>query len=259
MLIGQKLQIWTKSGPIAGVIARKPIHLLTDDERKKAVDLKELWIDIGAVSGDDARTVVEIGDPVTLELGLRELRNGLAAAAGMDNKVGTWTVLRALQLVAAARPKAAVFAVSAVQEEIGLRGTKTSAFRIDPHLGIAVDVTHATDCPTVDENQFGRVKVGGGPVLFRGPNINPVVFERLTKLAGECEIPVQINGLSVPASNDGNAIQVNRAGVATGIVGIPNRYMHSPVEVVSLKDLERAATLIAQFCLSVTAQCDFTP
>lgn len=259
MLIGQRLKIWTANGPITGVIARKPIHLLSDDERKKVPEIKDLWIDIGAADGEEVRSLVRIGDPVTLELGLTHLRNGLACAAAMDDKVGVWVVFSALEEIAKQNPEASVFAVAAVQEEIGLRGTKTSAFAIDPHLGIAVDVTHATDCPTIDENQYGRVKVGQGPVLFRGPNVNPVMFEQMYDVARDREIPVQINGIGVPASNDGNALQINRSGVATGIVGIPNRYMHSPVEVISLKDLENASRLISEFCLTVTRESDFTP
>jgi endoglucanase len=120
-------------------------------------------------------------------------------------------------------------------------------------------VTHATDCPTIDENQYGRVKLGQGPVLYRGPNVNPVVFERLTKEAKAAEMPVQVNGIAVPASNDAAELQLSRAGVAVGLVCIPNRYMHSPVEMVSLDDLDRAAELIARFCASVTPECDFTP
>jgi endoglucanase len=183
----------------------------------------------------------------------------LASAAGMDDRVGVWVVFEALRLIQKANPKAAVYGVSTVQEEIGLRGAQTSAFTIDPQVGIAVDVTHATDCPGIDQNQFGRVKLGSGPVVFRGPNVNPVVFESLTQLAGEHNIPMQVNGISRAASNDGNALQINRGGVATGIIGIPNRYMHSPVEVISLKDLENAARLIAQFCLSLNETSDLTP
>lgn len=259
MLIGQRLQVWTKSGPVLGVIARKPIHLLSNDERKNVPEIKDLWIDIGTRSEEEARAAVEIGDPVTLELGFRELRNGLAAAPGMDNKVGAWVVIDALRQVAAEKPRAAVFAVSTVQEEIGLRGARTSAFSIDPQIGIAVDVTHATDCPTIDENQHGRVALGRGPVIIRGPNVNPVVHQRLAELARDAEIPVQPNALCRAAGNDANPMQISRAGMATGIVAIPNRYMHSPVEVVSLSDLEYAARLIARFCLAVDETSDFTP
>jgi tetrahedral aminopeptidase len=240
MLMGQKLHVWTANGPVVGVIARKPIHLLPQDERKSV-------------------PVIAVGDPVTLELGFDTLRNDIVAGPGMDNRVGVWVVMQALKRVAAAKPQAAVFGVSTVQEEIGLRGAQTSAFTIAPQIGIAVDVTHATDCPTIDENQFGRVKLGKGPVIYRGPNINPIVFKQLTELARQHDIPIQPNGISVPASNDANALQITRGGTAAGIVAIPNRYMHSPVEMVSLPDLEHAAELIAHFCLSVTAASDFTP
>jgi endoglucanase len=259
MLLGQRVQVWTASGPVAGVIARKAIHLLTAEERKQVPELKKLWVDIGAGDQSEAAELVKIGDPITLQLGFQQLRNNLAFAPGMDNRVGVWVVMNAARRIAGKNPHAAVFAVSTVQEEIGLRGATTSAFAIDPQLGIAVDVTHATDCPTVSEAEYGRVALGEGPVVFRGPNINPVIFGQLEELAEQNDIPIQINGISKPASNDGNAIQISRAGVATGIIGIPNRYMHSPVEVVSLDDLYNAATVIALFCLAVDEQSDFTP
>lgn len=259
ILLGQKVQVWASGGPINGVIARKPIHLLTDDERKKVPQISDLWIDIGAQSGEEARELIDIGDPATIELGFRELRNNLASATGMDNRVGVWVVMTALKRIAAANPQAAVYAVSTVQEEIGLRGAKTSAFSIDPQLGIAVDVTHATDCPTIEEAKFGRVKVGSGPVLFRGPNVNPVMYRQLSDLSIQYSIPSQTNGIARAASNDGNALQISRGGVATAIVAIPNRYMHTPVEVISLDDLDNAAELIAKFCVSLNADSDFTP
>lgn len=259
MLIGQRLQVWTRGGPVIGVIARKAIHLLKSDERKQVPEVKDLWIDIGAAGGDEARQLVQIGDPVTVELGVHTMRNGLATAPGMDNRVGVWVVMEALRRVSQQQPHCAVFAVSAVQEEIGLRGARTAAFSIDPQLGIAVDVTHATDCPTIDENQFGRIKLGGGPVLVRGPNANPVMFQRLRELSETAGIPTQVNALSGAASNDGNALQISRGGVATAIVALPNRYMHSPVEMISLADLDQAAELIARFCLSIGPDCDFTP
>ncbi len=257
--VGQNMQVWTDSGPVAGVIARKAIHLQTADERKVVPEMKDLWIDIGVTNGDQARALVTVGDSVTFELGYRNLQNDLAAGPGMDNRVGVWVVMNALKQVSEGNPHAAVFAVSSVQEEIGLRGAKTSAFTIDPQLGIVVDVTHATDCPTIDVKQHGQIKVGSGPVLYRGPNVNPVVYQQLLELSKHNEIPVQPNALSKPASNDANALQVSRGGVATGLVTIPNRYMHSPVEVISLADLENAAALIAHFCLSVNEDSDFTP
>jgi endoglucanase len=259
VLVGQNVQVWTRNGPVAGVIARKPIHLQSPDDRKVVPEIKNLWVDIAVKDGDEARQLVGIGDPITVALGYRELRNGLAAAPGMDNKVGAWTVITAAERISSQNPKAAIFAVSTVQEEIGLRGVQTSAHQINPNLGIVVDVTHATDCPTIDENQFGRIKLGKGPVLYRGPNVNPMVFERLEQTARELEIPVQINGLATAASNDAAQLQLARGGVATGLVCIPNRYMHSPVEVISLDDLDGAANLIARFCVSIDDRADFTP
>ncbi len=259
MLIGQKLTVWTDDGPATGVIARKAIHLLTADERKTVPEMKDLWIDIGAKSADEARSIVAIGDPVTFELGLRRLNNNLIAGAAMDDRVGVWVVMNALQQISEGRPDAAVFAVSSVAEEIGLRGAQTSAYAIDPQIGIAVDVTHATDCPGIDKNEHGDIRLGAGPVLVRGANANPVVLEQLIAAARTRGTPVQINALARGAGNDANAIQLTRGGVATGLVTIPNRYMHSPVEVVSETDLEAAAAIIAEFCLRVDAESDFTP
>ncbi len=259
MLVGQNMVVWNQAGPVKGVIARKAIHLLTPDERTKVPEVKDLWIDIGVAHKEEALSLVSVGDPVTFELGFRELRNELAAAPGMDNKVGTWVVMSALQRVALLKPAAAVYAVSTVQEEIGLRGAITSSFSIDPQLGIAVDVTHATDCPTLDKKQHGDIKLGQGPVVYRGPNVNPVVHDRLREIAIEKEIPIQIGGIAKPAGNDANVMQISRGGQATGIVAIPNRYMHSPVEVISLADLDNAAQLIAEFCVSLNPESDFTP
>lgn len=259
MLLGQNMQVHTASGPVHGVIARKAIHLLTPEERKTVPEIKDLWIDIGAKSGEEAREKIAIGDPITFELGFRPMLNQLASAPGMDNRVGVWVVMEALRQVSEKAPHVGVYSVSTVQEEIGLRGARTSAFTIQPDVGIAVDVTHATDCPTVSKKAHGDIKVGSGPVVYRGPNVNPVVFSSLTQLAGDNEISCQVNGISRPAGNDANAMQLNQGGMATGIVAIPNRYMHSPVEVISLEDLENAARLLAEFCLSIDETTDFTP
>lgn len=259
MLIGQNMVIWGANGPVRGVISRKAIHLLSPDDRKKVPEMKDLWIDLGVASKDEAAELVAVGDPITFELGFRELRNGLATAPGMDNKVGVWTVMCALRHAKSLNPKAAVYSVSTVQEEIGLRGAQTSAFSIDPQLGIAVDVTHATDCPTLDQKQYGDIKVGAGPVLYRGPNINPRMHRQLQGIAGERQWPVQMGGLSRAASNDANIMQITRGGVATAIVAIPNRYMHSPVEVISLTDIDHAAQLIGTFCAAINPDSDFTP
>jgi len=258
-LVGQRMVIWTESGPVAAVVSRKPIHLLNDQERKQVVKLTEMWLDVGADSKEDAQAVVEIGDPVTLKLGLQEMRNSLFNAPAMDNRTGVWVVIEALRRAKLMNPVCALFAVSTVQEEIGLRGAQTSAFGIDPHAAIAVDVTHATDCPSIDKKQLGDICLGKGPVVFRGPNMNPQVVQRICELSASHQIPMQLAAIGRGASNDANALQLNRAGVATGLVSIPNRYMHSAVETISLEDLDSAAELLAQFAVAYTEQDDFTP
>ncbi len=161
-LIGQRMTVWTKTGPIPAVIARKAIHLLTEEERKQTVKARDLWLDIGAASKSEAEEAVRIGDPVTLELGYQDMRNGLANSPGMDDKTGVWVVIEALRRAAERGVNIGLYAVSTVQEEIGLRGARTSAHSIDPHAGIAVDVTHATDCPTIDKRQHGDIRLARG-------------------------------------------------------------------------------------------------
>lgn len=259
VLIGQRMTIWTQTGPVPGIIARKAIHLLTDDERKQVVKLKDLWIDIGAKDKDDAAKLVRIGDPITLELNYRTLMNNLASSVAMDDKTGLWVCLEAFRRASESKLNCALYTVSTVQEEIGLRGATTSAFTIDAHVGIAVDVTHATDCPTIDKKQEGEVKVGGGPVIYRGPNMNPVVVDRLVSAATGREIPYQMAAVGRATGTDANALQVSRGGVATGLVSIPNRYMHSPVELISLDDIDRAADLLAAFAINLSGTESFIP
>ncbi|MEX0938350.1 MAG: M42 family metallopeptidase [Pirellulales bacterium] len=258
-LIGQRMTIWTDGGPIPAVIARKPIHLLTEEERKQVVKTKDLWLDIGAKDKQEAQELVRIGDPVTLELGMQTMRNNLANSPGMDNKTGLWVCVEALRRAAQEKLSVALYAVSTVQEEIGLRGATTSAYSVDPHVGIGVDVTHATDCPTIEKKQEGEVAIGGGPVVYRGPNMNPVVVSRMIEAAGSKEIPYQLGALGRSSPTDANALQIARAGVAAGLISIPNRYMHSAVEVVSLDDIDRAADLLAAFVLGLNDDVDFTP
>jgi endoglucanase len=258
-LIGQRLTIWGAQGPVAAVISRKPIHLQSEEERKAVAKLKDLWLDIGATSRDDAAAVVAVGDPITLELGVRELRNGLVCGPGMDNRTGVWVVMEAARQAAERGVRWAVHAVSTVAEEIGLRGARTAAFHIDPEVGIAVDVTHATDCPSIDKRQEGEVGLGRGPVIYRGPNMSLAVTRRLVELAAGGTIPHQISAIGRATSNDANSIQVSRGSVATGLVSLPNRYMHSAVETVALCDLEHAARLLAEFLVQLAPDDDFTP
>jgi endoglucanase len=259
ILLGQRLTVWAKDGPINAALSRKAPHLLTTEERNKVPLFTDVWIDIGAKDRKEAEALITPGDPITVALGYSELRNGLAVSPALDDKVGVWTVMEALRLLKGRRLQAAVFCVSTVQEEIGLRGATTSAYGLHPTVGIAVDVCHATDTPGNDKKQLGDVKLGSGPALFRGPNINPRVFERLEETARGNEIPVQVRGAPRATGTDANAIQLSRDGVAAGLVGIPNRYMHSPVEVVSLDDLNKSARLLAEFCANANPQMDWTP
>ncbi|MCA9120114.1 MAG: M42 family metallopeptidase [Planctomycetaceae bacterium] len=258
-LVGQRMTIWTDSGPIPAVIARKPIHLLKDEERKQTVKQDDLWLDMGAANKSEVIELVRIGDPVTLELGYQEMRNNLANSPGMDNRTGLWVVMEGLRRAALNNPTCGIYAVSTVQEEIGLRGAQTSAFGVKPHVAIAVDVTHATDCPTIDKRQQGDIALGKGPVIYRGPNMNPRVTSRLIDQCEKHELPYQLAAIGRATPNDTNSIQVSRSGVATGLVSIPNRYMHSAVETISLDDIDRAADLLAAFACSLGESEDFTP
>jgi putative aminopeptidase FrvX len=258
-LIGQRLTVWTDKGPVEGVIARKPIHLLTDEERKQVPKIKDLWLDIGARNKDEALARVRIGDPVTLALGYTELPNNRACSPAMDNKSGLWVVIEALRRASERGLRVGLYAVSTVQEEIGLRGAKTSAHSIAPHVGIAVDVTHATDCPTIDKKEQGDVALGNGPVVYRGPNMNLKVTQRLLDVAASSDIRVQPAAIGRATPNDANMLQISRGGVATGLISIPNRYMHSAVEMISLDDIDRAADLIANFAVGLSGDEDFTP
>lgn len=259
-LIGQRMTIYTAGGPVPAVIARKPIHLLDMDERKQVVKQKDLWLDIGAKDREEAAKDVAIGDPVTLELGYQKMRNGLANSPGMDNKTGLWVAIEALRR-AKKRGKlnVALYAVSTVQEEIGLRGAVTSAYGVNPHVGVAIDVTHATDCPTIDKTQEGDIKLGGGPVIYRGPNMNPPVVDRLRAAAKSADITVQWGASGRGTGTDANAIQLARGGVAAGLISVPNRYMHSAVEMISLDDIDQSADLLAEFALGIEEDADFTP
>ncbi len=259
ILLGQALTVWGQQGPHPAVIGRRATHLLTPEERTRVPGFQDVWVDAGFKDRKEAERYVQPGDTVTFDLGFRAMRNGLAHAPAMDDKVGLWVCMEALRLLAGKPLAADVFAVSTVQEEIGLRGATTSGYGIHPTHGIAVDVCHASDTPGNDKKLLGEVKVGSGPVLFRGANVHPKVFDGLRETARSQEIAVQVCGLPRGSGTDANAMQLTREGVATGLIGIPNRYMHSPVEVVSLDDLDRAAKLLAAWCLSLEPGQDWVP
>ena len=258
---GRKVRIHTSSGPVPGVFGKKPVHLMTEDDRKKTPRAHELWIDIGAGDRKEAGKIVDIGDPITYDPNFEIIRGDLAVSRAFDNKMGAYVAAETLRCVAKARKtsEAALFAVATVQEEIGLRGAKTSAYGIDPHLGIGLDVACATDHPDVDKRRDGDLKLGAGPVIARGANINPVVFKRLVAAARTADVPYQIEAASGGTGTDANAIQLTRAGVATGLVSVALRYMHTPVEILSLKDLDRTVALLTEFILSITPKTRFIP
>ena len=258
-LIAKRVQIHGPKGPVEGVIGKKPIHLLSPEERKKSARIEDMWIDIGAKNRKDAQGVVEVGSVVTIDVPFQQLRNGMAVSRGFDDKAGAFAVAETLRLVSRRRLDIGVYAVATVQEELGLRGATTSAFGICPQAGIAVDVGFASDCPTIDKKQVGDVALGKGPILHRGANMNPVLQELIEEAAKKKNIPVQMQAEPRATGTDANVMQLSRAGVATSLISIPNRYMHTPVEMISLKDLRNTSRLIAAVLTEIKPGMDFTP
>lgn len=256
---GSRVLIHGTDGPVPGVFGRTAIHLLKKEERGKKLDLDKLFIDIGAKDKEAAEKLVSVADPVTFDAPFQELDRDLVAAAGFDDKMGTFVCMEALRILSDRDIDCGLHAVSTVQEEIGLRGATTSCYCIDPAAGIAVDVTHASDYPGCDKTRQGDVKVGGGPVVVRGPNINPVMGQMLQDTAEEKGISIHVEAAARGTGTDANVMQLSRAGVATGLVSVPNRYMHTPVEVLSLSDLENAAKLVAETVAKIDEDVDFTP
>jgi endoglucanase len=258
---GKRVNIHTKKGKLLGVIGRKAIHLTEPEDRKKVGRVHQFWIDIGAKDDKAAKKLVEIGDPVTFVDTIDKLQGDLVSGRGFDDRIGAFVVAETLRLLKPQKSKlkVGVYSVASVQEEVGLRGARTAAYGIDPLVGIAVDVGFATDHPGGDSKRFGEYSLGKGPVISRGANINPKVYELLVKAAKRKKIPYQVQGIPGGTGTDANAIQLTRAGVAAGLISVPLRYMHSPVEVLALKDLENTAKLFAEFILSVDKKTDFTP
>ena len=257
--IAQRVVVHGPKGPVPGVVGRKAIHLTDKEDQGKPMKLHELWIDIGAKSKKDAEKVVSTGDPITFDVGLTRLRNDLVTARAFDDRMGAFVVAETLRKLQGKNLAVAVYGVSTVQEEVGLRGARTSAYGIDPHAGIAIDVGHATDTPGVDKNRAGDFACNKGPIVARGANINPALFKMIVDTAKKVKIPIQIEGAPGGTGTDANAIQINRAGVAAGLVSVPCRYMHSPCEVISLKDLDQASSLLAALLARMPAKVDFTP
>lgn len=261
VFVGQRVQLLTRGGPVAGVIGKKAIHLMDKDDREKVSKAEQLWIDIGATSRKEAEARVRIGDPGVLASTVLEFPNGRLVSRSLDNRVGSFVVLEALRLLAAARPAARVTAAATTREEISYTGggARTGATGIEADVAIVVDVTHATDYPGVEKRRHGDYRLGGGPVLTRGAAINPVVFDLLLETAEAEQIPCSIEAAPRDTSTDADNIFTALKGVATCLVSVPLRYMHSPNEMVVVEDLERTARLLAGFSRRVTTATDFVP
>ncbi len=259
ILVGQRVEVRGRDGLVGGVVGRKPIHLLEPDQRKKVVELKGLHIDIGAADRDEASELVRVGDPAVIAAEPVRLAGNRLASRSMDNRLGAYVALEALRRCHERDSLSASFAaVAAVQEEIGLFGARTSTFEVRPDLAVAVDVTHATDAPGVEEKEVGSHPLGSGPVIGRGSTLSPKVFELLVEAAEEEGIEHSIGASGRGTSTDADMIQISRSGIATGLVSVPLRYMHSPVELVDLDDLEATVELIAAFASRVAEGIDLS-
>ena len=254
VISGRRVVIRTAQGDVKGVTGKRAVHLMDEADRKKVPEIHEIWIDIGAASKKDALERVAIGDAVTYDAGFEVIHGTIAAARAFDNKVGAYVVGEALIRLSreARRTAAKVVAVATSQEEIGTRGAIGSAYSVDPQVALVVDVGHATDHPDCDNRKYGETKLGAGPIICRGPNISHKVFDGLVKAAKKLKIPYQVESDPRPTGTDARAIQVARGGVATGVVSIPLRYMHTPSELVDLEDVERCVKLFAEFARGIT-------
>jgi putative aminopeptidase FrvX len=259
ILIGQRVQVQTKAGAVPGVVGRKPIHLLKEEQRKKVVELRDMHIDVGAADEEEALNRVRVGDPVVIAADPVRLAGGRLISRSLDNRLGAYVALEALRRVHERGDFAnQMAAVAAVQEEIGSKGAATTAFSLEPDLALAVDVTHATDAPGVEEKELGRHPLGSGPVIGRGSTLSPRIFELLSETAERLDAPHSIEASGRATWTDADAIQISRAGIPAGLISIPLRYMHSPVEMVDLADVEAAVELVAAFASALEPGLDFS-
>jgi endoglucanase len=257
---GRIVVIHTSRGPVQGVIGKPPIHLMSESDRSKGAKIADLWIDIGVKDKKEAESIVMLGDPITYPESFLALRNDIYVARAFDDRIGSFIVAETLRELSRSKSlRAAVHGVSTVQEEIGAAGARTSAFDIDPLVGIAIDVTHAGDRPKVDRRNTGDVVLGGGPVIARGAHCNPKVFDLLVKVAKEKGIPYQIEVNPSRTGTDADVIHINRAGVAAGVISIPLRYMHTPVETLCMSDVTNTIRLLVAFSEAVQENTNFLP
>jgi putative aminopeptidase FrvX len=260
VLVGQRLVLDTADGPLTGVVGRKPVHLLRDEDAKKVPEIREMHVDIGARDGDDARRRVRIGDVAVIDALPAELPNGRLTSRALDNRLGSYVALEAARLVAeAGGAQWELAAVAAAQEETTFGGSRTSAFALEPAAAIVIDVTHATDAPGMEVKESGKHELGSGPVLSRGSTLNQRLFELLHTTAAEKGIPVTIEASGRATGTDADAVHLSRGGVPTALVSIPVRYMHSPVELVQLDDVHACARLIAAAALRLDGDISFAP
>jgi putative aminopeptidase FrvX len=258
ILVGQRVAVNTRAGRVLGVVGKKPIHLLREEDRKKVAEVRDLHIDIGARDGDDARARVRIGDVAVIDADPAELPNGRLIARALDNRLGSFVAYEAARLVAAAGGgEWELAAVAAAQEEITFGGSRTSAFALEPDAAVVIDVTHATDAPGIEIKEIGKHELGSGPVLSRGSTLHPQLFELLHETAEQEQIPFTVEATARATGTDADAVHVSRAGVPTALVSIPIRYMHSPVELVQLDDVHACARLIAAAALQLDAGTSF--
>lgn len=260
VLVAQRIRFMGRHGDVIGVVGKLPIHLMKSDDREKAAKMTDLWVDIGVRNRKEAEEMLSIGDAGVINSTVVELPNGRIVSRAIDNRIGAFIVLEALRRYSKEPGQATVVAVATSQEEIGLMGggALVGAASVNPDMAIVVDVTFATDHPCIEKKEIGDSPLGSGPVLSRGSVISPIVFNILRQTAVGNGIPYTIQASGRYTSTDADAIHIAREGVATGLVSIPNRYMHSPNEMVSLKDVDLAAELLARACLAVTSEVDFT-
>src|SRR3954451_6993654 len=255
----QRVIIHTRNGPVKGVVGNVAPHLSKMDKERRVPEIQDLFLDIGVSSTKEAEKLVQIGDPITLADEFELLRGDLAIARAFDNRIGTFAVAETLRLLQGSKSKlqAEICAVSNIQEEVGLLGARQIAYSLKPDVALVVDVTHATDYPNMNKAQHGDVKIGAGPTLTHGGCNHPDVVVRLESIAKAKKIPIQHEAMSSTSGTDTDAIFWTRGGISSGLISLPNRYMHSPVEVVSLKDLEMIPELLAGFAASLKKRESF--
>ncbi len=262
VLVGQRVLIEGTAGPVLGVVGKKPIHLIKNEDRDKVSKVTDLWIDIGARDRAEALQRVRVGDAGVLATAPHEFPNGRIVSRSIDNRIGAFVVLEALRRLAATPGfSAQVSAVATTQEEIAYTGggARTSAVKLHPDAAVVVDVTHATDYPGVEKKELGDFKLGCGAVISRGSVVNRIVFEQLMAAAVAEDLPHAIEAAPRGTNTDADAIHTARSGVATGLVSVPCRYMHSPNEMVALDDLDRVAQLLAAWVRRLDATTSFIP